>query len=77
MEIAVGEEEGLCNDAVTFGKNLKGSRCCLFYLLSCLTFGGTGKNHKNLSPDSCFLGLDLNQGPPEYKAGVQPFSCDF
>jgi hypothetical protein len=77
MEIVVGEEEGLYNDAVTFGKVVKGSRCCLFYLLTCLMFGGTGKNHKNLSHDNCFLGLDLHPGPPEYEAGVQPFICDF
>jgi hypothetical protein len=74
MEIVVGEEEGLCNDAVTFGKDMKGNRCCLFYLLS---FLGTRKNHKRLSHDSFFLGLGFNTGPPEYQALVQPFICDF
>jgi hypothetical protein len=32
--------------------------------------GGSGENHKNLSQDSLSLSQDLNQGPPEYKAGV-------
>jgi hypothetical protein len=41
MEIVVGEEEGLFNDAITFGKDVEGSSCT-FYLLSCLMFGGTG-----------------------------------
>jgi hypothetical protein len=63
-----GGEEGLYNDAVTFGNDMKGSRCCLFYLLSCLMFGGTRKTYKNLSHDSFFLHLDLKPGPPEYQA---------
>jgi hypothetical protein len=31
---------------------------------------GTEENYKNLSQDSRSTGRDLNQGPPEYQAGV-------